>query len=126
MKTLKILFIKMETENIEEPEPTKVTKKEKSPGRVAAGKKLAERNRQKKLEKLKESQIPEIPDRVEQSKEKETNISESLNFYYLGLVPVGFCVAYKLYKVYKSKTKINTKIVNDPVVETKGNLFEMQ
>ena len=117
----------METENkpeqIEKPEPAKVTKKEKSPGRVASGKRLAERNRQKKLEKLKESQIPEIPDKVEQPKESDT-----LNFYYLGLVPVGMYAAYKLYKIYKSKTKLNTKDkkVVEPVVETRANLFEMQ
>lgn len=71
-------------------QPETVTKS-KHPGRVEAGKRLAELNRQKKLKKLKDSTQVQKP-------EPETTTTSSFPLYYLGLVPVVIYGAYKLYK----------------------------
>ena len=91
-------------------EPETVTKT-KHPGRVEAGKRLAELNRQKKLKKLKDStQVRGHAEPVAQ-----TTATTPFPLYYLGLVPVVICIAYKFYK--RKSSKKSTNQASQPDVE---------
>ena len=75
-------------QKVQQPKPSKeiekitIPKKEKQPGRVAAGKRLAEWNKQKKLEKLQAAeQVAEI--------EVESSPPSTFDKYYLFLGVVG-------------------------------------
>lgn len=83
----------MENQDTKIQEPSTVTKTNKNPGRVEAGKRLSELNKKRKLQ-------------LQTNSEPPSNGEPSLNipyvtepYFYLGIIiPLGLLAAYKLYK----------------------------
>ena len=105
----------METQTTQPENPPKtiekitLPKKEKNPGRVAAGKRLADWNRQRKLEKLQaqatETQVPELV----------TTTPASYDKCYLFLGVVG--VTLTAIGLYYSRHCPPKKVKKEPLVE---------
>ena len=98
-------------------EPSNVPKKEKDPKRVAAGKKLAEKNKQMREEhaRLKASEAQRATESLHEAVEPETNDSEWLSKLSLtnviSLVGIGLAV-FNIYVRYRdTNTNANKKHV---------------
>ena len=88
-------------------------KKEKNPGRVAAGKRLADWNRQRKLEKLQaqatETQVPELVTTTPASYDK--------CYLFLGVVGVALSVIGLYYSRHNIHVCPPKKVKKEPLVE---------
>ena len=95
--------------------PSNVAKKEKDPKRVAAGKKLAEKNKQMKEDyaRLKASEAQRATESLHEAAEPETNDSEWLSKLSLtnviSLVGIGLAV----YNIYMRSRDTNKKHKED-------------
>ena len=106
-------------------EPSNVPKKEKDPKRVAAGKKLAEKNKQMREEhaRLKASEAQRATESLHEAAEPETNDSEWLSKLSLtnviSLVGIGLAI-YNIYMRSKDNQPTNKKRVawREPVTTT--------
>ena len=106
--------------------PSNVAKKEKDPKRVAAGKKLAEKNKQMKEDyaRLKASEAQRATESLHEAAEPETNDSEWLSKFSLtnviSLVGIGLAV-YNIYmrsKDTSKRNKENNEAWREPVTTT--------
>ena len=106
--------------------PSNVAKKEKDPKRVAAGKKLAEKNKQMKEDyaRLKASEAQRATESLHEAAEPETNDSEWLSKLSLtnviSLVGIGLAV-YNIYmrsKDTSKRNKENNEAWREPVTTT--------
>jgi phage repressor protein C with HTH and peptisase S24 domain len=125
-------ILKEEIPKMKEKKVEKVTK-EKSPGRVAAGKRLAESNRLKRLEEKNKQEKEKIihketilkeedeePQNKTIEKPTEKNISDISILLLVGVVGGGFYFGNKLIQKWKTnqsslkiETKETTKFVNE-------------
>ena len=99
-----------ESTAVEEKAPPAKAKRVRSQKQIEWSRKLGQRSRQLKKEKIMKHKIEEDKEKKEEVKEekKETKTSTFLNYWYIGLIPVGYLI-YKFCPCRNQKVHVETK-----------------